>query len=126
MLAQNSSVVASEFISTRERFAFLPASLLQALNQQVSHGAFVVYTMLATFADRSGHCWPSRAKLAEMTGFDVEYISRLTSELESKGFLRKESLPGGRVDYYLTVVLLDRRPPPREKRSCLLYTSRCV
>ena len=117
MLSQIAPLVSPAIVATPERFAFLPASLLKALNASVSHGAFVVYAMLATFADRSGHCWPGRATLAEMTGFDVEYISRLTGELERAGFLRKRYRPDGRVDYYLLVVPVDGGASPRGKTS---------
>lgn len=95
----------------REPFALLPFSIIQALSGSVTRSGILVYCALATHADPSGHCWPGRARLAEITGLHERQISRATAELEKKGLLRKEHCLGGRVDYWLLPVS-SRTPPP--------------
>ncbi len=126
MVAQVSPLVSagskiSSKISSAERFAFVPASVIQSLSSRVSPGAFVVYVALASFANRNGYCWPSRRTLAAMTRFTVNYISQVTRELEEAGFLRKEPSEDGKTVYRLTVIPLQRSdPPPTPQRSTSL------
>lgn len=95
----------------REPFALLPFSIIQALSGNVTRSGILVYCALATHADPQGHCWPGRARLAEITELNERQVSRATAELEKKGLLRKEHCLGGRVDYWLLPVP-SRTPPP--------------
>ena len=118
MLSQVASSVSSE-IATSERFALVPASVLTALTAKVSPSAVIVYVALASFADRTGICWPSRKTLAAMTHLTVNHISHATSELRDAGFLEKETRrEDGITTYRLIVVPLRQSdPPPTPARS---------
>ena len=98
-------------IPHREPFALLPFSIIQALSGSVTRSGILIYCALATHADPSGHCWPGRARLGEITGLNERQVSRATAELEKKGLLRKEYRAAGRVDYWLLPVP-SRTPPP--------------
>lgn len=91
----------------REPFAIIPLSTVRALSGTCTRGAVLIYCALAAHADRDGHCWPGRTRLGDIAGLSERQVSRATAELERKGLLRKASIPGGRVDYYLTPL-----PPP--------------
>lgn len=95
----------------REPFALLPFSIIQALSGSVTRSGIVVYCALAAHADPSGHCWPGRARLGEITGLNERQVSRATAELEKKGLLRKEYQAAGRVDYWLLPVSPRPSPP---------------
>ena len=118
MLSQVTSSVSSE-IATPERFSLIPASVLTALTARVSPSAVIVYVALASFADRTGICWPSRKTLAAMTHLTVNHISHATSELRDAGFLEKETRrEDGITTYRLIVVPLRQSdPPPTPARS---------
>ena len=95
----------------REQFALLPFSIIQALSGSVTRSGILVYCALAAHADPSGHCWPGRARLGEITGLNERQVSRATAELEKKGLLRKEYQAAGRVDYWLLPVSPRPSPP---------------
>ncbi len=101
------SDVSDTFSPAREPFALIPLSIVRALSGTCTRSAVLIYCALAAHADRDGRCWPGRARLGDIAGLSERQVSRATAELERKGLLRKESLPGGRVDYYLTPL-----PPP--------------
>ncbi len=111
MLSQFAPSVLPE-IATQERFALIPASVITALTATVSPSAVIVYVALASFADRSGICWPSRKTLAAMTHFTVDHISHATSELRDAGFLTKETHKDGLTVYRLTITPLPQTQPP--------------
>ena len=115
MLSQVASSVSSE-IATPERFSLIPASVLTALTARVSPSAVIVYVALASFADRTGICWPSRKTLAAMTHLTVNHISHATSELRDAGFLEKETRrEDGITTYRLIVVPLQQSDPLRQR-----------
>ena len=113
MLSQVASSVSSE-IATPERFSLIPASVLTALTARVSPSAVIVYVALASFADRTGICWPSRKTLAAMTHLTVNHISHATSELRDAGFLEKETRREDGI-YRLIVVPLQQSDPLRQR-----------
>ena len=104
----------------REQFALIPFSILVALAGTVTRSGILVYCALAAHADPSGHCWPGRSRLAEITGLSERQISRATAELVSKGLLRKTYRSNGGVDYFLLPVTpvtpvtpaANQTPPP--------------
>ena len=97
MLSQNPAVTNTP----RIQFAITPITSLINLGASCTRAEILTFTALELHADRHGHCWPGRERLASITGLPVTRISKATSSLERKGFIRKESLKGGRVDYYL-------------------------
>lgn len=118
MLSQVAPSVSSE-IATPERFSLIPASVLTALTARVSPSAVIVYVALASFADHSGICWPSRKTLAAMTHLTVNHISHATSELRDAGFLEKETRREDGITTYRLIVIPLRQsaPPPTPARS---------
>lgn len=112
MLSQVSPAV-SPLAAPREQFAIIPLSTVRALSGTCTRSAVLIYCALAAHADQEGHCWPGRTRLGDIAGLSERQVSRATAELERKELLRKESLPSGRVDYYLTPLTpLTRATPP--------------
>lgn len=54
---------------------------------------------LVGFADRSGRCFPSVRKLAEVTGISKSSVSRHLAALERQGIIRRHRKPGGVYAY---------------------------
>jgi len=113
MLSQVSPAVSpvSTAAAPREQLAIIPLSIVRALSGTCTRSAVLIYCALAAHADRDGRCWPGRARLGDIAGLSERQVSRATAELERKGLLRKESLPGGRVDYYLAPLTPGTAPP---------------
>ena len=85
----------------REQFALLPFSTVEAL-AGCSRAETSIFLALALHADaQTGHCWPGRARLAEITRLNESRVSKATTGLERKGLIRKELIAGCRVEYYL-------------------------
>lgn len=103
--------------STREQFALLPISTISAL-ATCSRAEILTFNALALHADaETGHCWPGRARLAEITHLNESRISKATTGLERKGLIRKDLSAGFRVDYYLlpqTPVIVPQPVPVSE------------
>jgi len=95
----------------REPCAVIPLSVVRDMFGNVTRSGILTYCALATHADQVGHCWPGRARLAEITGLTERQISRATAELEKKGLLRKSYRANGMVDYYLLPVTNQATPP---------------
>lgn len=111
MLSEVAPVVSPQ-IEVSERFALVPVSVIASLTAKVRPSAVIVYVALASFADRSGVCWPSRKTLAAMTHLSINHISKVTSDLQDAGFLTKEVGNNGLTIYRLTVVPLRKAPEP--------------
>jgi hypothetical protein len=113
MLSQVSPAVSpvSTAAAPREQLAIIPLSIVRALSGTCTRSAVLTYCALAAHADRDGRCWPGRARLGDIAGLSERQVSCATAELERKGLLRKESLPGGRVDYYLAPLTPGTAPP---------------
>lgn len=54
---------------------------------------------LVGFADKTGRCFPSVRKLAEVTGISKSSVSRHLSRLERDGILTRHRKPGGVYSY---------------------------
>ena len=109
------SACPSSFIpssSTRDQFAITPLPILIALGESCSRAEILTFTALAAHVDHDGHCWPGRERLANLTGLNPSRVSKATTGLERKGFLRKEGAPGFRVDYWLLSPVPKPEPPP--------------
>lgn len=111
MLSEVAPVVSPQ-IEVSERFALVPVSVIASLTAKVRPSAVIVYVALASFADRSGVCWPSRKTLAAMTHLSVDHISKVTSDLRDAGFLTKEVGNNGLTVYRLTVVPIGKHVDP--------------
>lgn len=70
------------------QYAVIPALTVAAL-QDAPRAVILTYQSLALHADASGNCWPSRARLASITGLTVSTISKATSALQIMGLLSK-------------------------------------
>ena len=109
------SACPSSFIpsnTSRDQFAITPLPVLIALGESCSRAEILTFTALAAHADHDGHCWPGRERLANLTGLNPSRVSKATTGLERKGFLRKEGAPGFRVDYWLLTPVPKPEPPP--------------
>ena len=114
-MPQSCPVFAPSSSPRREQFALIPFSVLQALSGTVTRSGILTYCALAAHADPSGHCWPGRARLAEITDLSERQISRATAELVKKGLLRKSYRRSGGIDYFLLPVATpaaSQTPPP--------------
>lgn len=60
---------------------------LRAQIAGMSHKALRVYVLLATYADRTGICWPGIAELATKSGLRVESVMDALEELEKAGLM---------------------------------------
>jgi len=60
---------------------------LRAMIAPMSHKALRVYVLLATYADRTGICWPGVAELATKSGLRAESVMEALEELERAGLM---------------------------------------
>ena len=94
------------------RYFCLPAlARLLELRQgpdPLSWRAFGVGVVLASFADETGTCYPSRAAIAERANLHPRNVSRALRELEAKGGLNLEKRRGRVNLYHLTLAKTDR------------------
>ena len=92
-----------EFIpAPRQRFAMTPLGALQAMGASCTRAEILTYTALELHADKdTGFCNPGRETLAGITGLPENRITKATSSLEKKGFIRKEQPDPFHVHYYL-------------------------
>ena len=60
---------------------------LRAQIAHMSHKALRVYVLLATYADRTGICWPGIAELATKSGLRAESVMDALEELEKAGLM---------------------------------------
>lgn len=57
--------------------------------------------VLVALAEHGERCWPSVARLAEMTGYDVRTVRRAIRTLEQAGLIDVEQQPGKSASYSL-------------------------
>jgi len=60
---------------------------LRAMIAPMSHKALRVYVLLATYADRTGICWPGIAELVNKSGLHTESVMDALEELERAGLM---------------------------------------
>lgn len=60
---------------------------LRAMIAGLSHKGLRVYVLLATYADRTGICWPGVAELATKSGLRAESVMEALEELERAGLM---------------------------------------
>ncbi len=90
------------FNAPRERFAMTPISALLALGARCTRAEILTYTALELHADKNtGFCNPGRETLAAITGLPENRITKATTSLEKKGFIRKEQPDPFHVHYFL-------------------------
>lgn len=63
-------------------------------------GRIRVLLSLALHANTDGECFPSRTRLSELTGIHETTISKTTTLLARRGWLRKERGHAGRSNRY--------------------------
>ncbi len=67
-----------------ERFAIIPDSIIEA---PISANAFRLFAILQRHSDVFGHCYPGRARLAEILRCSHDTVSRAKKELVDAGFI---------------------------------------
>lgn len=81
----------------------------------------VVFMWICQFADEDGICFPSRKKLAEVTGSSVKSIDRAIKELTDSKLLEKTTRKKGIQNlsnvYQIIIGGSDNMTPPRDKND---------
>lgn len=70
----------------RERFGKVPTYIIQHAN--LSHAAKLVYTDLATYADKDDECFPKRSSVMRDLGMSRSTVIRALNELKEKGCIQ--------------------------------------
>ena len=95
---------------SNDQHIFAIAPLEMARDHRLTAAQYRILLALLSFRNREGNLvWPSRERLAELTGYTVNTISKYTRQLEGIGWLEKDG-KGGRsmaVRYRITVPDLD-------------------
>ena len=68
---------------------------------RLRHRVVVVGLSLASFSDETGKCWPSRAAISAQTGIPMRKISEDLAEMEKRGLIRRNVIPGETSIYTL-------------------------
>lgn len=63
-------------------------------NARVRQGSLLVLLALADYANDNGICWPSVPHLMEKSHISRRHVQRILRELERKGLIAKERIPG--------------------------------
>ena len=94
----------------RYQHVFSIAPIEMVRDHRLTAAQYRVLLALLSFRNREGNLvWPSRERLAELTGYTVNSISKYTRQLEELGWLKKIG-KGGRsksVKYRITVPNID-------------------
>lgn len=69
-------------------FAQIPNALIQ--DRQLSHAAFRLFCVIATYANKEKRAWPGQARLAADMGVKPRQIRNLLDELRVRGWLEIE------------------------------------
>ncbi len=84
------------------RFVCLPVAAIR--DRRLTLLELRILMALALHANTDGECFPSRTRLSELTGIHETSISKTTTLLARRGWLRKERGRAGRSNrYYLSV-----------------------
>ncbi len=99
-------------MDTHEAFVRTPLSILHDNN--LSDAAFRLYLEIfgLSEASKKGYCWATNRTLAENFGKSPRSVIRALSELEEKGYIRKEETRNE-----LTKQVTERRIYPLKKSS---------
>jgi len=83
---------------------------------RVDSTAKLIGFVLDTYADRYGHCFPSRQTIANGASCDVRTVDQALRRLESRGFVRVRRTKGRDVNRYWLL-------SPNSERDSLLTTA---
>jgi DNA-binding MarR family transcriptional regulator len=84
------------------RFLCLPVAAIR--DRRLTLVEIRILLALALHANADGECFPSRTRLSELTGIHETTVSKTTTLLARRGWLRKERGHAGRSNrYYLTI-----------------------
>lgn len=106
-------VTIEEHMSSESAFSIVPIELIQDKRLAFRHTK-VMIAILSFRGRNTDLVWPSREKIAERCGMDVNRISAVTTELVELGWLQKEG-DGGRsrpCRYWVTVPDLETLTDP--------------
>ena len=88
------------------RFLCLPVAAIR--DRRLTLVEIRILLALALHASPDGECFPSRTRLSELTGIHETTISKTTTRLAQRGWLRKERGHTGRANRYFLAI-----PEPR-------------
>lgn len=86
------------WFNSKDGFFFLPRNIRV---DSLTNAEFRVLVTLASFVFQRDQATPGLKKLREYTGMSEGTISKATTSLEDKGWLKKEQRPYNTVLYYL-------------------------
>lgn len=96
---------ASDTFEIRDRrggeWGWFPKSIVEDLSLHPS--AKLLYMCFALHANTNERCWPSRARLAQLSGLGERTITRAVQQLELAGYLVAGRERGKQTHYALTI-----------------------
>ena len=72
-------------------YAVIPADV--RYDQELNANAKLLYGELTSLCNQKGYCWAKNDYFAQLYGLSGRTISRLVSQLESRGYIRTETVP---------------------------------
>lgn len=75
-------------------YAIIPADV--RYDPELRPNAKLLYAELTSLCNQKGYCWAPNDYFAELYGLTVETISRLISQLETRGYIRCEMVKAGK------------------------------
>ncbi len=81
------------------RFSIIPASAV--FDECLGHADLRILCALASFADRSGKCWPATTTLAQKLRVSVRRVRMCLRTLEACGYVQTTPRPGHRSVYLI-------------------------
>lgn len=92
--------------------AYLPAKV--RYDDKLSSSAKLIYAEITALSDATGYCWATNAYLARQFGITPKSVSRIVSQLGSKGYITVEVMRDPATNEVLDRKLWVEPPPPRE------------
>jgi len=92
----------------------VPESVIR-LMPEIGVYALAVYVVLADYAGDSGECWPSVARIAEITGMTDRSVRNQLRMLKSHGLITAESRVDGNIQQSNLYKLHSPQKPPESK-----------
>lgn len=105
------------WFNCKNGFFFVPRDIRL---HEFSNAEFRVLVTLGSFVFQRDRATPGLKKLSEYTGMSEGTISKATSSLEKKGWLRKEQRPYNTVMYHLTLPEQYKKQSSKEEQQIKL------
>ena len=80
------------------RFGIIPAS---AFDADLKPAQIALLSLLSTYADKSGYCWPSRETLADKLNMSPAWVTSNMQELQRSGFVKITRHKGRKYGFFI-------------------------